>query len=206
MDEQTLPPGQRARRRRIIDAASALLESQPYDAVQMKDVADRADVALGTMYRYFRSKEQLYAAVLEHWGSFDFEPAAADDHTAEERLRGRIDLLIASVERRPHFFTLEHALQSTTDPGVKARQQAWSRSGATWLAHELLASGDEAGRRAAEMLWAIVNHVLQQSTMHGAPYAEARATAHAFVDLLVAPFRLDAQATSSPPDPAAPRQ
>lgn len=56
------PPGtaaQRDRRRRIIDATIALASKGGYDAVQMRAVADRADVALGTLYRYFPSKIHL---------------------------------------------------------------------------------------------------------------------------------------------------
>ena len=33
-----------------------------YDAVQMRDVAGEAGVALGTIYRYFASKDHLLAA------------------------------------------------------------------------------------------------------------------------------------------------
>ncbi|MDZ7731933.1 MAG: TetR family transcriptional regulator [Acidimicrobiia bacterium] len=38
-----------------------------YDAVQMRDVAARAGVALGTIYRYFSSKDHLLAAALVEW-------------------------------------------------------------------------------------------------------------------------------------------
>ena len=33
----------------------------------MRDVASRADVAMGTVYRYFTSKDHLLAAALVHW-------------------------------------------------------------------------------------------------------------------------------------------
>jgi AcrR family transcriptional regulator len=50
---------QRERRKRILDATLALASKGGYDAVQMRAVADRADVALGTLYRYFPSKIHL---------------------------------------------------------------------------------------------------------------------------------------------------
>ena len=40
-----------------------------YDAVQMRDVAARAEVALGTLYRYFSSKDHLLVAALGQWTS-----------------------------------------------------------------------------------------------------------------------------------------
>jgi TetR/AcrR family transcriptional regulator, cholesterol catabolism regulator len=50
---------QRERRKRILDATLALASKGGYDAVQMREVAERADVALGTLYRYFPSKIHL---------------------------------------------------------------------------------------------------------------------------------------------------
>ena len=55
---------QRERRRRILDATIALASKGGYDAVQMREVADRADVALGTLYRYFPSKIHLLVSGL----------------------------------------------------------------------------------------------------------------------------------------------
>src|SRR5450755_4500344 len=54
-----LARSQAARRRRVLDATLALAAGGGFDAVQMRDVAAAADVALGTLYRYFSSKERL---------------------------------------------------------------------------------------------------------------------------------------------------
>ncbi|WP_372446726.1 TetR family transcriptional regulator [Microbispora oryzae] len=70
---------QRQRRRRILQAAAALASRGGVEAMQMRTVAERAGVALGTLYRYFPSKMDLVVAVV-----------------SEE-----IDLLEASIERRP---------------------------------------------------------------------------------------------------------
>ena len=55
---------QRDRHRRILDATMALASKGGYEAVQMRTVAERADVALGTLYRYFPSKIHLLVAAL----------------------------------------------------------------------------------------------------------------------------------------------
>ena len=55
---------QRERRQRILDATLALASKGGYEAVQMRAVADRADVALGTLYRYFPSKIHLLVSGL----------------------------------------------------------------------------------------------------------------------------------------------
>lgn len=59
---------QRARRARIVTAAMELAAAGGYDAVMMKEVASRAGVSLGTLYRYFSSKDHLLAEALRVWG------------------------------------------------------------------------------------------------------------------------------------------
>jgi AcrR family transcriptional regulator len=55
---------QRERRKRILDATLALASKGGYDAVQMRTVAEQANVALGTLYRYFPSKIHLLVSGL----------------------------------------------------------------------------------------------------------------------------------------------
>jgi AcrR family transcriptional regulator len=54
-----LARNQAARRRRVIDATLSLARGGGFDGVQMRDVAAEANVAVGTVYRYFSSKERL---------------------------------------------------------------------------------------------------------------------------------------------------
>src|SRR5205823_13844470 len=63
----TLTERQAARRDWIVQAAMELAAEGGYDAVQMREVSARANVALGTLYRYFSSKDQLIVAVMGHW-------------------------------------------------------------------------------------------------------------------------------------------
>src|ERR671919_2211077 len=62
--EELSSAAQRERRKRIVDATIALASKGGYDAVQMRAVADRADVALGTHYRYFPSKIHLLVSAM----------------------------------------------------------------------------------------------------------------------------------------------
>jgi TetR/AcrR family transcriptional regulator, cholesterol catabolism regulator len=62
--DDRLTPVQRRRRQRIIDSALELAAEGGYEAVQMRTVAARADVALGTLYRYFTSKEHLLVSAM----------------------------------------------------------------------------------------------------------------------------------------------
>jgi AcrR family transcriptional regulator len=53
------------RARRIVESAVELAERGGFEAVRLRDVAAHAGVALGTLYRRFRSKEDLLLAALE---------------------------------------------------------------------------------------------------------------------------------------------
>ncbi len=55
---------QRARHQGIIGAATRLGAERSLDRVQMQDVARAANVAIGTLYRYFPSKVHLFTAVM----------------------------------------------------------------------------------------------------------------------------------------------
>jgi AcrR family transcriptional regulator len=65
---------QRDRRRRILDATVSLATRGGFDAVQMRGVAEHADVALGTLYRYFPSKIHLLVSALA--GQFEAAESA----------------------------------------------------------------------------------------------------------------------------------
>jgi AcrR family transcriptional regulator len=55
---------QRRRRQRIVECAIELAAEGGYEAVQMRTVAARSGVALGTLYRYFTSKEHLLVSAM----------------------------------------------------------------------------------------------------------------------------------------------
>ncbi|WP_024794299.1 cholesterol catabolism transcriptional regulator KstR [Tomitella biformata] len=63
-EDELSSTAQRERRKRILDATLALASKGGYDAVQMRAVAERADVAVGTLYRYFPSKVHLLVSAL----------------------------------------------------------------------------------------------------------------------------------------------
>ncbi|MGD0643429.1 MAG: TetR/AcrR family transcriptional regulator [Candidatus Bathyarchaeia archaeon] len=51
------------RRELILDAAQRLFFSKQYDEITIEEIAKKAQLAKGTLYLYFKSKEALYSAV-----------------------------------------------------------------------------------------------------------------------------------------------
>ena len=122
-DPASLPPGQQERRGRIVQAAIALLERGEYDAIQMRDVAQEAGVALATIYRYFTSKEHLYAAALLAWAAdYPRGRASASNGSAtnEAQLRALMRRAVRAFEHYPQMMRVEIVLESSTDPNARA--------------------------------------------------------------------------------------
>ncbi len=101
---ESLTSSQAARRQRVLVAALGLAADGGYEAVQMRDVATRAGVALGTIYRYFPSKDALLAAAMVEWME-DLERRVGDRGPAGETTAERVyDVLrraVATMQRQP---------------------------------------------------------------------------------------------------------
>lgn len=52
------------RQRQILDAAAAVIIRQGYDKTTMRDIAEEAGASRGTVYLYFKGKEDLFEALL----------------------------------------------------------------------------------------------------------------------------------------------
>jgi AcrR family transcriptional regulator len=119
LDLDTLTPNQAARRQRVVDAAMKLAAEGGYDAVQMRDVATRADVALGTIYRYFPSKDALLLGVMVHWlGDLEQRvtrrpPAGA---TTVERIMDVLERALRSMDRQPMLTTAVIGAMTSGEP------------------------------------------------------------------------------------------
>ncbi|MFK4148156.1 TetR family transcriptional regulator [Streptomyces sp. NPDC004065] len=97
---------QEARRRRILRASARLAGRGGFDAVQMREVAESSQVALGTLYRYFPSKVHLLVATmqdqLEHLhGTLRKNPPAGE--SAAERVAQTLMRAFRALQREPQL-------------------------------------------------------------------------------------------------------
>ena len=110
---------QRERRDRIVEAGLALLRTHDHNQIQMKDVAAEADVALGTVYRYFQSKDHLFAEVLAHWASrlrTNIERKPLKGSTNAERLTDVLHRSMRAFQGWPQLARVVMALEASEDP------------------------------------------------------------------------------------------
>ncbi|MEV5652704.1 cholesterol catabolism transcriptional regulator KstR [Nocardia sp. NPDC052254] len=101
-EDELSSAAQRERRKRILDATLALASKGGYDAVQMRAVAERADVAVGTLYRYFPSKVHLLVSALaREFEQFDSKRKPLAGQTAQERMHLMLTQVTRAMQRDP---------------------------------------------------------------------------------------------------------
>jgi AcrR family transcriptional regulator len=111
------------RRQRIIEAAIELGTEGGYDAVHMRVVAERAGVALATVYRYFESKDHLLSAAVAEWTSQLQNRLARSPAQGNNPVEQLVDVLrraSRALERRPMLTSAFTRALAAPDPGVAA--------------------------------------------------------------------------------------
>jgi len=118
--ELQLTGAQWKRRRRIVDSALTLAAQGGYEAVQMREVAASAGVALGTLYRYFSSKEHLLVVAMgEQVAGLRqrFKERPPRGATAGERVMDVIRRATRALQRQPMVTAalLKSVISANTD-------------------------------------------------------------------------------------------
>lgn len=107
--------GSRSERRKartaaaIRDAAERLFLSRGYSATTMEDLAEEADVAVGSIYAHFASKEGVYSALIER--ALDLDKQYCDEgfnagELPAERLFGLAEGYLRFAREHPGYFQL----------------------------------------------------------------------------------------------------
>jgi len=116
-----------ARKERLLSAAVELAAEGGYDAVQMRDVAGRAEVALGTLYRHYASKDQLLLAALAAQATalrerLDQRPPRGDDPAA--RVAYVLRRATRALERQPRVtHAMVTAMSVADDSAAPVKQE-----------------------------------------------------------------------------------
>ncbi len=111
----------RERRQAILDAAWELYQTVPFQAITMAQLAERLGLSKGTLYLYFKTKEELFMAIqmekLEEWLSEVESELLAWEGTADTA--GVLQVIRASVPRRISVVSLLAILHSILEHNVE---------------------------------------------------------------------------------------
>ena len=95
------------RRKLILNAAQTLFFSKRYDEITIEEIAEKAQLAKGTLYTYFRSKEALYSAVALRGVRVMnemFKEAASRSQKGLEKAFAVGEAYYEFYKRHPHYF------------------------------------------------------------------------------------------------------
>jgi TetR/AcrR family transcriptional regulator, repressor of fatR-cypB operon len=125
------PPERPDRRESILDAALACFVERGFHGTAIPQIAEKADIAAGTIYHYFDSKEALVNALYRHWKGmvarrvFEAFPPAAPVRTQFEVMWNEMvgfarahPAAFAFIELHNHASYLD-AESLTIDRGIK---------------------------------------------------------------------------------------
>ena len=121
VDGSALSAKQLARRQRVIEVALQMGAEGGYDAVHMREVADRSSVSLGTIYRYFGSKDHLLAAALSEWTAQLQERLARRPARGDSPVEQLVDVLrrgSRALEQQPNLAAALIKALGSDDPLV----------------------------------------------------------------------------------------
>jgi len=99
----------------IVNCAAEVFAQQDFHEVLTDDIAQRLGIGKGTIYRYFRSKEELYLAAIGEGLSglrAGVERATQDNTDLRATIEGLAGTLIEYFWRRRDFFVLLHRLEA----------------------------------------------------------------------------------------------
>jgi AcrR family transcriptional regulator len=104
------------RRAQLLEIGAEVFARQPYDKVSIEDIADRARVSHGLLYRYFPSKKAFFAAIIEAEGAHLLRASSPDPALSPlDQIRAGLDVYIAQAERSPAAYRMAHQTHSSDE-------------------------------------------------------------------------------------------
>jgi AcrR family transcriptional regulator len=129
---------------KILAAAARLFATHRFHEARMEDIAALAEVGKGTLYRYFKDKEELYLALLDRAAEdlqARLDQALQTAEAPREQLVAVVGGLIAYFDEEPHVFDLIQHAEVMQKPGTEFRWQK-TRQKTMALFRDILHAGE----------------------------------------------------------------
>ena len=177
----------------IMEAGVAVFTEKGYDAATMTEIAARSETAIGSLYRFFPSKEALADALLlryaEHvTGKLEALAQQASSMQQDELADALVDFMLSLESQRGFTVTLLDARGGSDVRRAKFRQAA--REG---LGRVLRAAIPTLAKAKSETMAVVLLHVLKGLSAVDAGKPAARRLLQAEIRLLVRVYLRSAQ-------------
>jgi AcrR family transcriptional regulator len=165
-------------RRRILEAAREVFFRDGFMAANLDEVAEKASVAKGTLYRYFESKAELYVAVLAHNGAIferkmraTIEPGLSPPDQIRRTARFYFDHYVENRDYFQIFWAIENQPVIGELPAGVVEEVARLWEQCVGIVEGVIEQGLREGHFAecdpwevANLLWTIANALIQTET------------------------------------------
>jgi AcrR family transcriptional regulator len=92
------------RRAQIVEAASRLVARQGFAKTVVRDIADEANISVGLVYEYVRSKEDILFLIYEHWAQVAHDglaKAISEGSDPLQRIDAAVRFLVCLSDEQP---------------------------------------------------------------------------------------------------------
>ena len=123
------------RRAQIVEAATRLVARQGFAKTVVRDIAEEANISVGLVYEYVRSKEDILFLVYEHWSRVwgeGLEKAVARGKDPLDQLMSAVSFLVGTADKHTdvtHLFYREsgHLSEYGTDQAKQTEREMVDR-------------------------------------------------------------------------------
>jgi len=163
-----------ARRNQILDAARKLLFSQGIEKVSISKISKEAELGVGTIYFYYKNKEDIFIALQEEGLALLFviiQKIAGKTMGPDEKLRHIANAYYDFTETKKEYFNIINYFLSSPKVFFKEDlKQQVDMSGSKILAfiQEIIISGNQAGvfmepypEKFSIMFWGTIHGLVQ---------------------------------------------
>jgi len=133
------------RRAEIVQAARHLFQTKEYEKVTMQDVMDRLEIAKGTIYHHFQSKEELLEAVAENIVAEQITRMQQVMNAAEGSALDKLRLLVLAGRAAEGGEEILESLHHSGNVAMHTRLLATALIGQSPLYAELIRQGCQEG-------------------------------------------------------------
>ncbi|WP_433075914.1 TetR/AcrR family transcriptional regulator [Dactylosporangium sp. CA-052675] len=156
MQTRSEPQQQRSRdkRDRVLAAAAALLQELPFDDIGTRQIADRAGVSVGSVYRFFPDKDAIFYALSATWLDKVLDlmdgQLAAPPPTAAELVDRVVEAFAEFFRAEPGFRQVSlgsQTLRMTPGSGARNDEQLAERLRTALVEHYGVTASDDLSRR-----------------------------------------------------------
>jgi TetR/AcrR family fatty acid metabolism transcriptional regulator len=131
MQPVTISNDKKVKEAAIFDAACRVIREKGFHQARITDIAQAAGISYGLVYHYFKSKTDLFDAILKEWwgGLFAMmDRCDTEDQGVREKLGSVINYFLDMYEKRPdmvHIFITEISRSSAN---LTPSRVAWFRT------------------------------------------------------------------------------